>query len=209
VVGIVGDTRWGDLQPEPAPQVYFVYGPQHDNDMKAFLHVQPGAAAEAIATTRELLRDIDPGIAILELNTLDDRLAHQVADPRFRSALLTTFAAMALVLTFFGIFGVVWYTVAAGTRDLGVRKALGAHPGHLLSTVLLRAGGLALTGLTLGGIGAWWAAGVLEAYLFEVGPHDVGTFCAVAVMVAATAIGAALPPAWRAARVDPMVVLDD
>lgn len=209
VVGVVADTRWGDLQPEPAPQVYFLYDRGHDDDMVAFLRVQPGATAEAIATTRELLRDIDPGIAIGELGTLDDRLAHQVADPRFRSALLTTFAAMALLLTFFGIFGVVWYTVAATTRDLGVRKALGAHPGHLLSTVLLRAGGLALTGMILGGIGASWAAGVLEAYLFEVRPHDAWTFCAVAALVAATAIGAALPPAWRAACVDPMVVLDD
>jgi putative ABC transport system permease protein len=116
---------------------------------------------------------------------------------------------MALVLTFFGIFGVVWYTVAASTRDLGVRKALGARPGGLLSTVLRRAGALALVGVTLGGIGAWWTAHLLEAYLFEVPPHDPWTFCAVAALVTATAIGAALPPACRAARVDPMVVLDD
>jgi predicted permease len=209
VVGIVADTRWGDLQPEPAPQVYFPYDRRHNGDMVAFLRVQPGAAAEAIATTRALLRDIDPGIAILELGTLDDRLAHQVADPRFRGALLGTFAAMALVLTFFGIFGVVWYTVAASTRDLGVRKALGARPGGLLSTVLRRAGALALVGVTLGGIGAWWTAHLLEAYLFEVRPHDPWIFGAVAALVTATAIGAALPPACRAARVDPMVVLDD
>ena len=209
VVGIVADTRWGDLQPEPAPQVYFAYDRRHDGDMVAFLRVQPGAAAEAIGTTRALLRDIDPGIAVSELGTLDDRLARQIADPRFRGALLGTFAVMALVLTFFGIFGVVWYTVAASTRELGVRKALGAHPARLLSTVLRRAGGLAFAGVILGGIGAWWAAHLLDAYLFEVRPHDPWTFCAVAALVIATAIGAALPPAWRAARVDPMVVLDD
>jgi putative ABC transport system permease protein len=138
---------------------------------------------------------------------MQDLLHGSVAQPRFRTFLIGMFAALALVLAALGLYGVVAYSVSQRTTELGVRVALGAQPGDILSLVVSHAAGLALIGLAIG-IGLSFAGSRLIArFLFGVTPADPVTLAAVSFVILAVALAAALVPALRAAQVDPAVAL--
>jgi ABC-type antimicrobial peptide transport system permease subunit len=139
--------------------------------------------------------------------TMREVLGERVARPRFNMALLSSYAALALILAIIGIYGVVSYSVTQRTREIGVRMALGAESRAVLRMVLGEGAVLAGAGIALGLLGSFAATRVLKSYLFGVPPHDGLTFAAVSMLLLGVCLAASYFPARRAARVDPMAAL--
>jgi predicted permease len=206
IVGIVGDVRYGSPADPLRPDVYLAY-PQFAEE-SAFLVVRtagdPRLAADGV---RRAVQSLDPLIPLYDLKTMTERAGDALSRPRFVASLLGAFAVMALILAAIGIAGVLAYTVAGRTREIGIRIALGARPGQVVRLVLGDGMLLAGLGLAFGLAGAWLSSGLLAAELHGVTPTDAVTFGAVPVVVLAAAALASYLPARRAARVDPLVAL--
>jgi putative ABC transport system permease protein len=167
------------------------------------------ARDSAMLTTvvRETLRAIDPDEATSTFRTMDDVVSSSAAGDRFNTLLLGAFAAIALLLTAAGIFGVLSYLVTQRTREIGLRMALGAQPQEVLRVIVGHGLRLVLFGLCIGVAGALVVTRWMSSVLFDVKPTDPLTFAAVAVLLTAVAFLASYVPARRAMRVDPMVAL--
>jgi putative ABC transport system permease protein len=165
-----------------------------------------GLAAAALATAvQAAIARIDPEQPVTRVRTLDEVEWRAIARPRFRATLVTTFAGLALVIAMVGVFGVLAYSVQQRWREFGVRIALGASVGHVLGLVGRAAVGVVGAGLVVGLLGAMALARFVSAFLFGVQPWDLVTFGTVAAVLAVTGAVAALAPALRAARVDPVI----
>ena len=154
---------------------------------------------------RATVRAVDPALPVYSIATLRNALSISAAQPRFYTAILGCFAALALVIAILGIYGVLAYSVSQRSRELGIRAALGATRGRIASTVLWNAAILTGSGLAIGIVGAMLLTRTLRGMLFGVGPLDpvaLGGACAVLFVAAAVA---AWIPARRAAQVDPTV----
>jgi putative ABC transport system permease protein len=138
---------------------------------------------------------------------MDTLIAATTAESRFQARLLAAFAVVSLALTIVGIYGVLAYSVAQRTREIGVRMALGAQGADVFGMLLRKALALVSAGIVIGGAGALALTRVLEKFLFEVKPADLPTFAAVTVILALSALAACYVPTRRAMRVDPMVAL--
>ena len=141
------------------------------------------------------------------LSPMDELLSSTIADRRFNMFLLGAFAAVALSLAAVGIYGLIAYSVAQRTRELGIRMALGAAPRDVQLLVIRQGATLAAAGIVVGGVGAIAATRWMRSMLFQVDPLDPLTFAAVGVALAAVAIGATWAPALRAARVSPVTAM--
>jgi predicted permease len=162
--------------------------------------------ASAMPAAREALKRVLPN-SPAQLGTMEDRIASSAADRRFAMVALTAFAAIALLLAAIGIHGVIWYIVTTRVQELGVRMALGATPGAILSGVLGGAAAVAGIGVVLGAVTAMAGGRFLESTLYGVSRLDPGAYLASAgVVVLAVLVGAWIP-ARRASRVDPMVAM--
>lgn len=139
--------------------------------------------------------------------TIRERMWGTTAEERFRALVLGAFGATALLLAMVGVYATMAFNVGQRTRELGIRKALGADAAHILRRVL--GAGLTLVGIgsLLGAAGCWYAATLLESYLFEVEARDPWTFIASTLVIAAAALAACWVPGRRAATVDPLVAL--
>jgi putative ABC transport system permease protein len=146
---------------------------------------------------------LDPDLAVADVQTMDQALSDSRARSRFSAALLSLFAALALVLAVVGTYGVLSYGVMQRRREIGIRMALGARPGVVLRMVLREAGGVVVVGLAAGSLGAFALTRVMRGLLYEVSAMDAATYTAVAAILAAAAIVASLVPARQAASVDP------
>jgi ABC-type antimicrobial peptide transport system permease subunit len=138
---------------------------------------------------------------------MDDRLAATLSRPRLYAVLLGTFAAFALAIAAVGLFGVLSYTVAQRSREIGVRAALGATVGNIVGLVVRQSLAIAGAGITAGLLAALWLARGLQTYLYGVTPQDALSFVIVAALLLVVAAIASMIPARRAARVDPVKVL--
>ena len=163
------------------------------------------AAASLAPAVQAAIARIDPEQPVTRVRTLDEVQWRAIARPRFRATLVTTFAGLALLLAMVGVFGVLAYSVQQRWREFGVRIALGASVGHVLGLVGRAAVGMVGVGLVVGLLGAMALARLVSSFLFGVQPWDVVTFGAVAGVLAVTGAVAALAPALRAARVDPVI----
>jgi ABC-type antimicrobial peptide transport system permease subunit len=163
-------------------------------------------SAMAGAVTRQI-RELDPDLPIYKLRTMDERISDSLAERRFSMLLLTVFAALALGLAAIGIYGVMAYLVAQGTRELGIRLALGASPANLRALVVRQGMAVAIVGVALGLAGAFALTRFMRALLFGVRETDPLTFAAIGTMLALIALVASYVPARRASRVDPIVSL--
>ncbi len=206
VVGVVGDVRERGLDREAVPTLYVA----HSQVPLRSMHVVARTAADPLALAAAVRREVtalDAAIPVANVRTLDALVAESVSARRFYMLLLGVFAAAALVLAAIGVFGVMSYSVARRTREIGVRMALGAHAGRMLRLVLREALGLAALGVALGVAGALALTRLLSGLLYGVTATDPLTFVAVAATLSAVALLASYLPARRATRVDPMVAL--
>src|SRR6185436_1684085 len=153
------------------------------------------------------VRTVDPQLALQNLRTLDDVMNESLLSQRALTSLLAVFAALALALAAVGIYGVMSYSVAQRTNEIGIRIALGAQPGQVLSWVLRNAMVLVVVGLGVGVAGAIALTRSLHGVLYEVSSTDPLTFVGVAVAILLVALVASYLPARRATRVDPLVAL--
>ena len=150
---------------------------------------------------------MDRELPVFSVKTMDEYLAASVASPRFNTTLLSIFAAVALVLTIVGLYGVMSYSVAQRTNEIGIRMALGAQTRDVLSLVVKQGVKLVLIGLAIGLAGAFALMRVIASLLFGVTAKDPLTFAAVAALLTVVALLACYLPAQRAARIDPIEAL--
>ncbi len=206
IVGVVGDVhqRGLDRQVKPAVFLSMAQAPQGPITLVARAKGNPALLANAIeAQVRAIHRDV----AVFDVKTLDTIVSNSVSAERFNTILLAGFAALALVLAAVGIFGVISYSVAQRTQEIGIRRALGADTASVLQLVLRQALALTATGVALGIAGAFAVTRLLQTLLFGVTATDPLTFGVVAGVLSAVALIASYLPARRAAKVDPMIAL--
>jgi putative ABC transport system permease protein len=159
------------------------------------------------ATLRDVVRSLDKDQSIADIRTLEQTIDTSLGQPRLNTWLLGTFAVLALVLASIGIYGVTSYSVTQRIQEIGIRMALGAERGDVLSLVVKHGIGLTGAGVLLGLIGAVGLTRFLKSLLYGVQPIDWGTFLIASAILSATALLASYIPARRAAKVDPMVAL--
>ena len=207
VVGIVGDIRHLGPETPPRQECYIPVAQSQVIGVSLVMrttgdpmHVFPAVKAAIWSVNREQRLSGDA----FTLEAYMDRL---IAQRRFNMALLALFGVLGLVIAAVGIYGVMAYVVAQRTNEIGVRMALGATPGRVLSMVLGRAAVLMAAGLAIGGVGAWYLSAGVKTFLFQVQPNDARAFVAALVVLAAAGLTASAIPARRAARVDPMIAL--
>jgi putative ABC transport system permease protein len=164
----------------------------------------PLVLAQAV---RRVVREIDPDVPVADVRTMEDVVDGTLGQSRAITVLLGAFAAAALVLAGAGIYGVMAYSVSRRTPEIGLRVALGARPVQILGMVVRQSLALTAAGTTAGVAAALGLTRTLTALLYDTAPADPKVFAAVVLMLAVTAVGAALVPAWRAARVDPTTAL--
>jgi putative ABC transport system permease protein len=158
------------------------------------------------AATKEV-GAMDQNVPLFSVKTMDEYLSTSVARPRFSTTLLSIFAGVALVLTIVGLYGVMSYSVAQRTNEIGIRMALGAQSRDVLLMIVKQGSVLILLGLGIGLAGAYALTRLISSLLFGVTAKDPFTFAAVSVLLAMVALLACYIPALRATKVDPMNAL--
>ncbi|HET7453780.1 MAG TPA: ABC transporter permease, partial [Thermoanaerobaculia bacterium] len=205
IVGIIGDVRSESLESAAPNQLYQPYAQNGTDGMAIVVRARrPDAVAAALRTA---VSEIDPDEPVYDIQPLADVVSSSAAQPRFRAFLTATFAGLALALAAIGIYGVLSYSVARRTHEIGIRMALGAARRDVLRLVVGRGMLLASIGVAIGLIGAALASRALSALLFGVATTDLPTFAAVAMVLLGVALAASLVPGRRALRIDPMVAL--
>jgi putative ABC transport system permease protein len=162
-----------------------------------------GDPLQALPELKAILKSVAPGVAISRPRTAEDLIAASVAEPRFRTLLLSIFAIVSLALAAVGLYGVVAFSVNQRRAELGLRMALGANPGDVLRLVLREGMMPVAAGILVGLAGAAALASVMKTLLFGVDALDPVTFAAVATVLACVALAACYVPARRAMMVDP------
>jgi putative ABC transport system permease protein len=208
IVGVVGDVRDQELESKGRPAVYEPAAQVPFNGMYFGVRTE-GDPAGLISGVRAAIHELDAELPIDAIGTVDALVESSLSQRRFSMLLMAIFAALALVLAMVGIYGVISYSVAQATREIGIRVALGARSGDVLRMVFGYAGILMSAGLALGVAAAVGAGRLLQSQLFEVRPTDPTTYVAVALVLLATGLLACAVPAVRAMRVDPLVALRD
>jgi putative ABC transport system permease protein len=206
IIGVVGDVKEGTLDHKPAPTVYYPYAHLTYSQMIVTVRAEHNPLA-LIEPIRRTVRQVDPAVPIAEVRTMSEILADTFSRQQFSMVLLSAFSLAALALAAIGIYGILAYAVSERTREIGVRVALGAEPGRIVSLVIRAAAKFVIGGGLIGLGGALALTGVLKSMLFHVGPRDPLTFVIVTGILATIALVAAYLPARRAARLDPMRAL--
>jgi putative ABC transport system permease protein len=174
----------------------------------SFLVVRSSKPAATLAPVIE--REIhasDKDAVVRRLLTMEDVLSESVAEPRFRTLLLAAFGGLALVLAAIGIYGVIAYSVTQRTQEIGIRMALGAQRSHVLMMVMRHGALLVVVGLGIGLVGGLLVARALSRFLFAIGPGDPLAFALAVILLACVGLAAAMIPALRATKIDPLVAL--
>jgi putative ABC transport system permease protein len=207
VIGVVGDVRERSLEKPPRPTIYVNYRqrPQATYQFSAVIRTA-GDPAAVIASARKIVRELDPDVPP-NTSSFTTIFAASTSGRRFNLLLFGIFAGTALLLAIAGIYGVLAYSVARRTREMGVRMALGATAGNVMRLILGQAAVTTSIGIFLGLVGSFILMRFLQSMLFHVGTTDPLTFAAVALLLIAVAILAAYVPARRATKVDPNVAL--
>jgi putative ABC transport system permease protein len=209
VVGIVGDVKeWGIRQPV-IPQAYYPFVFDLTPPVGTVNIIVNGTVGtgQLLADVRREVHSLDSSLALFNARTMQEIISRSMTDTSYQSLLLSSFALLALLLTAVGIYGVMAYAVAQRTHEIGIRMALGAHPGEILRLVMRGGAQITLAGVVLGIAGALALTRFLANLLFGVQPRDPFTFVVVATLLAAVALLACYVPARRATQVDPMVAL--
>ncbi len=209
IVGVVKDIRYAAIREEKGPQVFFPYIQANEIAFVTAYVRTEGDADAMMGTIRRRLSSLDPGLAIYNVATLEDRVERSVVNERLIASLSSALSAMATVLSVIGLYGVMAYTVTRRTREIGIRMALGALASQIAYRVLREAGMLVGVGLLLGFGAAYWLGRYVQGQLYGVTPADGWTIFLAGAALATVAAFAAMVPARRASRIAPMMALRD
>ena len=212
IVGIVGDVKQS-FAAESKAEMFVPYG-QHPDDVLAGMYLNAALVVRThgdplllAAPVRSALGEIDPAQPLVNVRTITTAMAGTVAQPRLQMMLVMIFGSIAVALAAVGVYGVMAYTVAQRTAEIGVRIAVGASPSRVVAMVVYQGAQLALYGMALGLIAAALAAGALQSFLFDVSGLDPLTFAVAPLLLGSAALLASYIPARRAARISPMAAL--
>jgi putative ABC transport system permease protein len=208
IVGVVRDVKQYGVDKESTMQLYL---PEAQSPVSWLTLVvrTTGDPAQMINAVRNEIRSVDPSQAVFEVATMEGLLSGAIAKQRFVMLLLAGFAALALALAAIGIFGVMAYTVAQRTQEIGIRMALGAQTGDVLRLVVRQGMRPALVGIGIGLAAALGLTRLVKTLLFGVTATDPLTFIVISLLLISVALPACWIPARRATKVDPMVALRD
>ena len=214
IVGVVADVKQTGLAQEaPTPAIYMPAAQMDSGPVVSMVRGQSyfvrttGDPRSAFSAIRRVVKDFDGLMPISGLSSMDDLLSATIADRKFNMFLLAVFASVALTLAAVGIYGLIAYSVAQRTRELGIRMALGAAASDVLLMVVRQGAMIALVGIVIGSLGAIASTRWMRTMLFQVDPLDPVTFGAVGLALAGVAICASWIPALRAARVNPVTAI--
>jgi predicted permease len=208
IVGVVTSVRRAKLDHEADPELYSAHGHGGMLETLAGLVVRTEVDPRSLAgAVRDAVQGIDPEQAVFDVRTMEERVADAASGVRFNATLLGFFGFVALLLAAVGVYGVVAYSVAERTHEIGIRMALGASRRDVAGMVMSQGTVMTLAGLGLGLAGAVFATRYLTSLLYGIAPRDPVTLGAAAGMLGVVALVACYLPARRAMRVDPMVAL--
>ena len=206
IVGVVGNMSRQALERDPVPEYFGPFLLQGTADLLVRTRGDPMTAASSI---RRIVGAALPGTVVLEMSTVERRMAALTLPRRFQTWLLATFAALALVLAAIGIYGIVHYAVAERRREIGVRIALGATPRNVFAEIILGSMSLPIAGIAIGLIAAVGLTRLMASLVFGIETSDPITIVATVIVLAGIALLACCVPARRAARIDPIIALRD
>jgi len=205
VVGVVGDVHHTGLNAKPNPEIYLSDLQEPSSTLAVMMRTSIDPL-QLSGAARQEIKQIDKELPVT-ITTMDQVFSNSVAGQRFNALLLGIFASLALILASIGVFGVINYSVAQRTREIGIRLALGAQRKDVFKLIVGHGLILALAGVAIGAVGAFALTRLMTGLLFGVSPTDITTFMSVSVLVIAVATFACYLPARRATRVDPLVAL--
>jgi len=207
VVGVIGDFRHYRLPQPMGPAVYFPYAVYPSHQQTVVIRTTRADPHTLTTPLRNAVRALDPRLALYQVQTFDEAVSTSLWRQRLQGNVLSIFALLAVVLACTGLYGVISYTVAERTREVGVRMALGATRGNVLALVFAQSGRLVALGVALGLIVAFFATRLLGTLLYGIGATDLTTFISVPAGLGVVALVAALIPARRASQVDPIIAM--
>ena len=203
IVGVVGDTKYPSLRREVQPGVYVPF-----TGGGAYFEVRTASNPSAlIPSVRELAQRLDSNVPLFGMHTQTESVEGLLTQERVIARLSTFFGLLAMLLACVGLYGLLSYEVARRTREIGIRMSLGAERRDVTRLIIGRGMRLTALGVALGALGGFALTRVLTSLLYDVKPADAPTYLFVALLLAGVALLASYIPAWRAAKVDPMVAL--
>jgi predicted permease len=206
VIGVVGNMRERGLEADPTMAVYLPTGGTARDTLQVVLHTKAGAEA-VIPAFRAAVGSVDRNLPISGIRTLDDIVTASVATRRMTMLLIVSFAILALVLALAGVYGVLAYSVARRTPEIGVRLALGAEPRGVIRMIVAQGMRPVIAGVLIGLAATFWVTRLMANLLFGVQPYDLATYAGVVASLTVIAVLACYVPARRVLRVDPVVAL--
>ena len=207
IIGVVGNVRHAELSKDFTPEVYLPAAQIPFNIQWLVVRTEVGDPAAMTAPIRRELAAVDANLPLTNVRIFDEYMSRSLARPRFNALLLTIFAGIALLLTAIGIYGVMAYSVAQRTNEIGIRIALGAARSNIFRLIVGQAMMLLAISLLIGLAGAFAATRLLSTMLYGVGMWDPLTFGGIVLVISFVAFLAAWLPARRASSIDPMVAL--
>jgi predicted lysophospholipase L1 biosynthesis ABC-type transport system permease subunit len=207
IVGLVKNAKYSRVKQE-VPPLFFTPYRQDDRIGTLVFYVATADAPESVMSAiQPMMTRVDPTLPVENLRTLQDQVRRNVSEDRMFSTLAAVFAGLATMLAAVGLYGVMAYTMAQRTREIGLRMALGADAGRIRGMVLRQVAWMTLVGALVGlglAMGAGWA---LASQFYHMTGRDPDVFASAVVVLAGVAFGAGFIPAYRASRVDPMMAL--
>jgi predicted permease len=207
VVGVVADMRRQGPEREPVPQIFVSVAQDSPRSVDMFIRTSTADPQALAGALRAAVRRVEKQAPVYGVAPLEDRLGSYLTERRFETSLLTGFSLLALLMAAVGIYGLIQYSVATRTKEIGLRMAVGAQAGDIFRMVIGEGLTLSLTGAGLGFVGAWWLGRAGSSLLFGVSPTDPLTLVTVSLLLTAVAVAACYFPARGATTVDPIQAL--
>lgn len=206
IVGVVGNVKYDSMETQFQPQAYISFNQMCYPGCYILIRGKGDPHSYALGL-HEIAASLNREVPLHDIKTMQERISTSLSGSQFNTFLLISYASLALILAAIGVYGIISYTVAWRTREIGIRMALGARYADVIRMVLKQGISLVICGLVIGLAGALVLTRFMSSMLYEVRPTDPAAFLAVAALISATAMIACYFPARRAARVDPVISL--
>jgi len=206
IIGVTGDVKEGSLDTQPTPTTYFIHARLPYAAMIVVIRTQQDPMS-TVGPVRRIMHDLDPSLPVADVRRMETVLGETYGRQRFSAILFGGFSLSAMLLAAIGIYGVLAYSVAERTREIGVRLAIGANPGRIVRMVLGDGARMVVAGFAVGMVGAFAVSEALAGMLYEVPARDPFSFTIAPAILLMVALLAAWIPARRAARLDPISAL--